>query len=276
MHFESITMLLFFPLGGRSMKQTARRKAGDVVEQLVKLVPAFCRRLPAYPESEAIEEAAAVRLNIDDTIVVKPGEIIPVDGTVLPGESEVNEIMLTGESLPIVKRPSEKVTAGTLNTSSPLIVRTDHIGSSTRLSHIVKLLDHALAQRPHAAELAEKYASSFVFDELLPAVPVFIGWVWYADAHIALRITVTLLVITYPCALSLATPTALAASTGALAKDGVPISGKQSLETLAQIDGVVFNKTGTLTKGQLSVSRMLSAGRLNEAQALAVIQALEQ
>ena len=276
MYFESIAMLLFFLLGGRFMEQIARRKAGDAAERLVKLVPAFCHRLPAYPESEAIEEAAVVRLNIGDTIVVKPGEVIPVDGTVLSGESEVNEAMLTGESLPIVKRPSEKVTAGTLNTSSPLIIRTDHTGGNTRLSHIVKLLDRALAQKPRAAELAEKYASSFVFGELLLAIPVFIGWAWYADAHTALWITVALLVITCPCALSLATPTALAASTGALAKDGILISGKQSLETLAQIDDVVFDKTGTLTKGQLSVSRMLSAGRLNEAQALAVAQALEQ
>jgi len=124
--------------------------------------------------------------------------------------------------------------------------------------------------------LAEKYASSFVFGELLLAIPVFIGWAWYADAHTALWITVALLVITCPCALSLATPTALAASTGALAKDGILISGKQSLETLAQIDDVVFDKTGTLTKGQLSVSRMLHAGRLNEVQALAIAQALEQ
>ena len=108
MYFESIAMLLFFLLGGRFMEQIARRKAGDAAERLVKLVPAFCHRLPAYPESEAIEEAAVVRLNIGDTIVVKPGEVIPVDGTVLSGESEVNEAMLTGESLPIVKRPSEK------------------------------------------------------------------------------------------------------------------------------------------------------------------------
>jgi len=130
MYFESIAMLLFFLLGGRFMEQIARRKAGDAAERLVKLVPAFCHRLPSYPESEAIEEAAVVRLNIGDTIVVKPGEVIPVDGTVLSGESEVNEAMLTGESLPIVKRPSEKVTAGTLNTSSPLATRACPISSN--------------------------------------------------------------------------------------------------------------------------------------------------
>ena len=114
-----------------------------------------------------------------------------------------------------------------------------------------------------------------MFGELLLAIPVFIGWAWYADAQTALWITVALLVITCPCALSLATPTALAASTGALADDGVLISGKQSLETLAQIDDVVFDKTGTLTKGQLSVSRIIPLGRLKTEEALAAAQALE-
>ena len=275
MYFESIAMLLFFLLGGRFMEQIARRRAGDAAERLVKLVPAFCHRLPSYPDSEEIEEAAVVQLQAGDVIVVKPGEVIPVDGTVLSGESEVDEAMLTGESLPVVKRSSENVTAGTLNTGSPLVIRTDRTGNNTRLSHIVKLLDRALAQKPRAAELAEKYASSFVFGELLLAIPVFIGWAWYADAQTALWITVALLVITCPCALSLATPTALAASTGALADDGVLISGKQSLETLAQIDDVVFDKTGTLTKGQLSVSRIIPLGRLKTEEALAAAQALE-
>ena len=108
MYFESIAMLLFFfLLGGRFMEQIARRKAGDAAERLVKLVPAFCHRLPSYPESEAIEEAAVVRLNIGDTIVVKPGESFRWTVSVLSGESEV-KAMLTGESLPIVKRPPEK------------------------------------------------------------------------------------------------------------------------------------------------------------------------
>ncbi|STZ76124.1 heavy metal translocating P-type ATPase [Bergeriella denitrificans] len=275
MYFESISMLLFFLLGGRFMEQIARRKAGDAAERLVKLVPAFCHKLAAYPESEAAEEAAVVKLQSGDVILVKPGEVIPVDGVVLAGESEVNEAMLTGESLPVAKRAEDKVTAGTLNTVGPLIVRTEQAGGNTRLAHIVKLLDRALAQKPRVAELAEKYASRFVLGELLLAVPVFIGWMVYADAHTALWITVALLVITCPCALSLATPTALAAATGMLAGRGVLISGKQSLETLAQIDDVVFDKTGTLTKGELSVSRTVALGSLGEADALAVARALE-
>ncbi|VEJ20524.1 heavy metal translocating P-type ATPase [Neisseria animaloris] len=275
LYFESIAMFVFLLLGGRYMEQIARRKAGDAAERLVKLVPAFCHKLPAYPESEAGEEAAVVQLQAGDVIVVRAGEVIPVDGTVLVGESEVNEAMLTGESLPVAKRQGAAVVAGTLNTASPLVIRTDTVGSDTRLSHIAKLLDRALAQKPRLAELADKYASSFVMSLLVLAVPVFVGWTIYADAMTALWITVSLLVITCPCALSLATPTALAASTGTLASDGILVGGSQSLETLSQIDDVVFDKTGTLTKGMLTVSRIIPLGRLKTAEALAVAQALE-
>ncbi|HHX5200491.1 TPA: heavy metal translocating P-type ATPase [Neisseria meningitidis] len=276
MYFESIAMLLFFLLGGRFMEQIARRKAGDAAERLVKLIPAFCHHMPDYPDTQETCEAAVVKLKAGDIVMVKPGETVPVDGTVVEGSSAVNEAMLTGESLPVAKMPSEKVTAGTLNTQSPLIIRTDRTGSSTRLSHIVRLLDRALAQKPRTAELAEQYASTFVFGELLLAVPVFIGWMFYADAHTALWITVALLVITCPCALSLATPTALAASTGALAREGILISGKQTLETLAQTTDIIFDKTGTLTRGNPTVSRISLLSGTDEAFVLAVAQTLEQ
>lgn len=146
MYFESIAMLLFFLLGGRFMEHIARRKAGDAAERLVKLIPAFCHRMPGYPAVQDVRESAVVKLQAGDIVMVKPGETIPVDGTVLEGNSAVNESMLTGESLPVAKMPSEKVTAGTLNTQSPLIIRTDRTGGGTRLSHIVRLLDRALAQ----------------------------------------------------------------------------------------------------------------------------------
>lgn len=276
MYFESIAMLVFFLLGGRFMEQIARRKAGSAAERLVKLVPAFCHKMAGFPADEEVEEAVVAQLQSGDVVLVKPGEVVPADGTVLSGESEVNEAMLTGESLPVAKVRDAKVVAGTLNTTGPLVVRIDSAGSGTRLAHIVRLLDRALAQKPRLAEMADRYASAFVFGELLLAVPVFAGWAWYADAQTALWITIALLVITCPCALSLATPTALAASTGTLAAEGVLVGGKQSLETLAQIDDIVFDKTGTLTKGELSVSRIIGLGRLKNDEALAVAQALER
>lgn len=275
MYFESIAMFVFLLLLGRFMEQLARRKAGDAAERLVKLIPAFCHKLNAYPENEESEEAAVVQLVVGDILAVRAGEVIPVDGTVLSGESEVNEAMLTGESLPVSKTVGDKVTAGTLNTASVLLVRTDVVGSETRLSHIVKLLDRALAQKPRIAELADKYASLFVLGLLLLAVAVFIGWTLHTDAQKALWITVSLLVVTCPCALSLATPTALAASTGSLANSGVLVGGSQSLEALSQITDAVFDKTGTLTRGALSLVETVLLGKISEQEALQIAQVLE-
>ena len=151
MYFESIAMLVFFLLGGRFMEQIARRKAGSAAERLVKLVPAFCHKMAGFPADEEVEEAVVAQLQSGDVVLVKPGEVVPADGTVLSGESEVNEAMLTGESLPVAKVRDAKVVAGTLNPTGPLVVRIDSAGSGTRLAHIVRLLDRALAQKPRLA-----------------------------------------------------------------------------------------------------------------------------
>lgn len=273
MYFESIAMLVFFLLIGRFMEQNAQRKAGDAAERLVKLVPAFCHRY--FPDEDRSEEAAVTTLKTDDVIIVRAGEIIPVDGVILRGESEVNESMLTGESLPIYKVSGSLVVAGTLNINSPLVIRATQVGQQTRLAHIVKLLDRAMAQKPHLAQLADRYASRFTFSMIVMAIPTFALWWWLADVHRALWITVSLLVITCPCALSLATPTALAASMGKLASHGILTARGHVLENLAHITDAVFDKTGTLTQGQLSVTTMHNfSGSLNDN--LAIAKLLEQ
>lgn len=271
MYFEGIAMFAFLLLLGRFMEQAARRKAGDAAERLVKLVPAFCHKLPDYPD-ETVQEAAVAQLRSGDVLLVRAGEVVPADGTVLSGESEADEAMLTGESLPVAKRAGDKVTAGTLNITGPLVVRADEVGGQTRLAHIVKLLDRALSQKPRLAEAADKYASGFVSGMLLLAAPVFAGWWYFTDAYQALWITVSLLVITCPCALSLATPTALAVSTGKLAGKGVLIARGHALEALAAATDVVFDKTGTLTEGKLWVTQTLLLGGEHAVQAA---QALE-
>lgn len=276
MYFESIAMFVFFLLTGRFMEQSARRKAGDAAERLVKLVPAFCHKLPNYPQQQS-EEAAVVSIQPNDIIMVRAGETIPIDGIVLEGESEVNESMLTGEHLPIHKVSGSHVTAGTLNITSSLIIQTQQVGHQTRLAHIVKLLDQALAQKPRLAQLADQYASQFTLGLIIMAIPTFLGWWWYADANQALWITVSLLVITCPCALSLATPAALAASTGKLAQEGILIAKGHALETLSQITDAVFDKTGTLTQGKLTVTQIqILSNQYNQDQLIAIAQQLEQ
>lgn len=269
MYFESIAMFVFFLLLGRFAEHNARRRAGDAAERLVKLVPAFCHKLPDYPHSEHSEETAVAALNAGDILLVRGGETFPADGCVLSGESEADEAMLTGEHLPVAKLSGSRITAGTLNLSGPLIIRAEQTGSDTRLAHIVKLLDRALSEKPRLAELAEKYASGFTLSLIIMAVPTFLFWWWYADAARALWITVSLLVITCPCALSLATPTALAASTGRLADQGILIARGHAMETLAAATDVVFDKTGTLTQGRLHIVRTLPLADCPHADAVA-------
>lgn len=255
--FDSISMFVFLLLGGRYLEHIARRKAADATERLVKLVPAFCHRLPEYPHTSTQEEAVVAKLQINDVILVKAGEIIVADGTVLEGESEVNEAMLTGESLPQAKMAGSHVTAGTNNVDSPLLIQVSGVGNNTRLGGIVRLLDTALSQKPHIARLADRYASWFVAALLILAICVFAFWSWHDNANRALWITVSLLVITCPCALSLATPAALAAATGNLTAKGLLVGSAHSLEGLAKVDQVILDKTGTLTEGQLAVEQAI-------------------
>ncbi|MBP6116204.1 MAG: heavy metal translocating P-type ATPase [Neisseriaceae bacterium] len=275
-YFDSISMFVFLLLGGRYLEQIARRKAGDATERLIKLVPAFCHRLVDYPHSQAITEGLVAKAVVGDVLLVKAGEVVPVDGIVREGEGQVNEAMLTGESRPVDKAVDSRVTAGTLNLHSPLVIETEKTGDQTRLAGIVRLLDQALGQKPRLAELADRYATWFVALLLLVSVLTFLGWTYYVDAERALWVTVSLLVISCPCALSLATPAALAAATGNLASQGLLVSRSHALETMAQVTDVVFDKTGTLTHGQMSVREVLPLGALSADQAMLIAAALEQ
>lgn len=254
-YFDSISMFVFLLLGGRYLEQVARRKASDATERLSKLIPAFCHFLPNFPQQNS-QEGLVAHLQAGDVVLVRPGEVIPVDGVVVDGSSEVNQSMLTGEAIPVLKAKDDAVQAGTLNVSSSLCIKTTHAGQYTRLSGIVRLLDGAMAQKPRIAQMADQYASIFVSLLLLLATLTFAFWYWKSGAEQALWVVVSLLVITCPCALSLATPTALAAATGFLANKGLLISSGHSLETLSQVTDVVFDKTGTLTNGVFDIAQI--------------------
>ncbi len=273
--FDSISMFVFLLLGGRYLEALARRKAGDASERLVKLIPAFCHKLEHYPEHQQTQESLVARIQTDDVVLIKAGEVICVDGIVLSGHSDVNEAMLTGESLPINKIPDSTVTAGTLNIDSPIIVKARRVGQNTRLNAIVRLLDKALSQKPKLAELADRFASWFVALLLIIATITFVAWFMLTDFQNALWITISLLVISCPCALSLATPTALAAATGNLAKKGLLISSPHALETLDKVTDIVFDKTGTLTEGKMTLTQTWVNAGQNKQEILTIAALLE-
>ena len=274
-YFDSISMFVFLLLGGRYLEQIARRKATDATERLSKLIPVFCHVLPHYPVQDG-QEGLVAHLKQGDVVLVRAGEVFPVDGCVVSGSTEVNQALLTGESIPVLKEVGQSVQAGTLNVSSPVCVQTTAVGQYTRLSSIVRLLDGAMAQKPKIALLADRYASVFVALLLVLAALTMGYWWWTSGFEPALWIVVSLLVITCPCALSLATPTALAAATGFLANRGLLISRGHSLETLAHVTDVVFDKTGTLTTGQFAVTQVQLFGAYSSEQAWACAAALER
>ena len=274
-YFDSITMFVFFLLSGRYLEQRARHKAAMSLEYLDRAIPLAAHRLVSYPASRATEEVAAVTLQPGDLVLVKPGEAIPADGVLVDGETETDEALLTGESRPVVKRAGAGLAAGAVNRLNPAVMRVQRAGEATRASHIRRLTERAAAQRPHVVEMADRIAGWFVAAVLAVAAATALYWA-VTDAARALWTAVAVLVVTCPCALSLATPTALAAAVGNLARRGVIVTRGHAIEALAQVTHVVFDKTGTLTRGQLSLEGLEVLADCTRAQALAMAAALEQ
>ncbi len=273
-YFDSVTMFVFFLLTGRFLEMNARKKSAEAAESLIKLIPAAAVRLPGYPADRSEETLGAVKLAPGDYVLVGPGEAFPADGRVVEGASSVDESLLTGESKPVDKRVGSPVIGGTLNLASPLVVRVEKIGADTVLSGIVRLLDRALAEKPRLAVLADRFAAWFVLGLLLAAAATALVWL-EIDPDRAFWITVSVLVVSCPCALSLATPAALTAALGRLTRMGLLSTRGHALETLARATDFVFDKTGTLTTGEFRLveARVLRGSR---DEALRLAAALEQ
>ena len=273
-YFDSVTMFVFLLLTGRFLEMNARRKSAEAAESLVKLIPAVAVRLPGYPADRSEETLGAVKLTPGDYVLVGPGESFPADGRVVEGASSVDESLLTGESKPVDKQVGSTVIGGTLNLASPLVVQVERVGADTVLSGIVRLLDRALAEKPRLAVLADRVAAWFVLGLLLAAAATALVWL-EIDPDRAFWITVSVLVVSCPCALSLATPAALTAALGRLTRMGLLSTRGHALETLARATDFVFDKTGTLTTGKFRLieARILRGSR---DEALALAAALEQ
>jgi len=247
-YFDSVTMFTFFLLTGRYLEMTARQRAGRAAEELVKLIPAMATRV----DGNAQTVISVSELSAGDIILVKPGESIPADGIVIEGTSSVDESLLTGESMPIRYSSGDEVIGGSVNIESVLQLEVKAVGQDTVLASIQRLLERSQSEKPRLAQLADKVASYFVFAILLIALSVGLYW-WSAGSQDTFWIVISVLVVTCPCALSLATPTALTVATGKLTRLGMLTTRGHALETLSQITHVVFDKTGTLTHGKLKL-----------------------
>ncbi|UCV23723.1 heavy metal translocating P-type ATPase [Ferribacterium limneticum] len=273
-YFDSVTMFIFFLLGGRYLEMTARQKAVSVTEALARLLPAFAQKLPKFPVDRSTEQCVVADLRPGDYVMVRAGDIVPADGRVIEGISCANEALLTGESKPVPKSPGEAVTGGSINAESPLVVQVEQVGEGTRLSAIIQLMERAAAEKPKIVVLADRIASYFVAALLAVAILVAVGW-YFVDPSKALWITVSVLVVTCPCALSLATPIALTVSAGALAKDGLLVTRGHAIETLARATHFVFDKTGTLTTGHMHLVDVFPMAGASREECLAIAAALE-
>ncbi len=270
-YFDSVCMFTLFLLAGRFLEMGARHRAGQAAEALVKMLPATAVRIRG-DEHEAV---AVGDLVPGDLLLVRAGETVPVDGVLVEGESSVDESLLTGESLPLAKVSGAELVGGSLNIESPLVMKVEKVGEDTVVSAIVRLLDRAQAEKPQIAQLADRVAGWFVAFLLLLASAVALWW-GMQEPERAFIITLSVLVVSCPCALSLATPTAVTVATGALTRQGLLITRGHALETLAKVTRVVFDKTGTLTRGQLQLRQVVPLGDLTAERALQLAAALEQ
>ncbi|MDH4568621.1 cadmium-translocating P-type ATPase [Pseudomonas sp. BN414] len=271
LYFDAVGMFALFLLAGRYLERRARERTAAATAQLVNLLPASCLRLDEQGHSERI---LLSELKIGDHVLVPPGSLLPADGQILSGQSSVDESLLTGEYLPHPRSEGDAVTAGTLNVEGPLTIAVQALGDDTRLSAIVRLLERAQADKPRLAEVADKVAQWFLIFILAAAAIVGIAW-WEIDPDRAFWVVLSLLVATCPCALALATPTALTTATGSLHKLGLLLTRGHVLEGLKQIDTVIFDKTGTLTEGRLTLSAIHPLGALDRDTCLGLAAALE-
>ncbi len=281
-YFDSLTMFVFFLLSSRWLERRLRDQTAGSLEALMNRLPdSVLRRIQggmtaahaSAGAGDGFERVSARHLQAGDVIRVLPGEAFVADGIILAGETHVDESLLTGEADALHKGQGQPVVAGSHNLSGVVTVQVTHKGAGTRFAQIVDLIRVAATTKPQLALLADRVAGPFLWVVLLAAAAAVVFW-WGEDPQRALMAGVAVLIVTCPCALSLATPAAMMAASGALARRGVLVRNPQALEALAQIDTVVFDKTGTLTQEGLAVGQIRTRAGVHPHQALALASAL--
>ena len=250
-YFDSVVMFIFFLGIARFAEMAARHKANETTDALARLIPSNATRV-----TEQGEELVPVsQLEAGDIVLVRPGETVPADGELIWGEGNLDESLLTGESLPQLRSQGERVIGGSLNTSGVFRLRVHALGQDTVLSSISRLLARAQADRPRLARVANWVAARFISVVLVAAAGVFAWW-WQHDPVQAFPVLMACLAATCPCALAMATPMAIAGGTNRLARAGLLITQRDALETMTKVSHVVFDKTGTLTQGALRLGQV--------------------
>lgn len=272
LYFEASAVVIALVLLGKYLESRAKRQTASAIRALEALRPE--RAIQVIDGRE--QEVAISALRLNDLVMVKPGERFPVDGEVVEGQSHADEALISGESLPVPKQPGDKVTGGAINGEGRLLVRTLALGAETVLARIIRLVEDAQAAKAPIQKLVDKVSQVFVPAVLLIALATLIGWWLYgAPLETALINAVAVLVIACPCALGLATPTAIMAGTGVAARYGILIKDAEALERAHEVSAVVFDKTGTLTSGTPRIAH-LSAIEGDEAALLQMAGALQR
>jgi Cu+-exporting ATPase len=257
-YFEASAVIVTLVLLGQVMELRARQKTGNAIRELLHLAPENAHLVTGATE----REVSLGQVEAGDLLRVKPGEHVPVDGTIRDGSSTLDESMVTGEPLPVEKSAGDKVTGGTLNSSGSFVMIAERVGSETLLARIVRLVSESQRSRAPMQRLADRVAVYFVPAVVLAAAAAFAGWAFWGPAprlpH-ALVAAVSVLIIACPCALGLATPMSIMVAVGRGATSGVLIRNAEALETMARVDTLVVDKTGTLTEGKPKVGSLRAA-----------------
>jgi Cu+-exporting ATPase len=277
-YFEAAAVITTLVLLGQVLELRARQRTSGAIRALLNLAPQQAHLLAA---DGAEKDVTLDQVNRGERLRVRPGEHVPVDGVVREGTSAVDESMLTGEPMPVEKAPGDKVTGGTLNTSGSFVMEAERVGSETMLAQIVKLVSEAQRSRAPMQRLADKVSSYFVPAVVAAAILAFLGWAFFGPeprfAH-GLVAAVAVLIIACPCALGLATPMSIMVAVGRGAHAGVLIRNAEALESLAKVDTLVIDKTGTLTEGKpiVTSSQVFEGGGVSKDTLLSLTASLEQ
>ena len=273
-YYDGAAMIVTLILVGRLLEAKAKGRTSTAIKQLIGLKPKTAHLL----RNGSYIDVAVEEVKVDDILLVKPGERIPVDGVILTGESTIDESMLTGESMPVSKETGQKVFAATMNKTGSFTFRAVGVGAQTALAQIIRLVEEAQGSKAPIQRLADKVASVFVPVVFAIALVTFAIWYFVPDQSVfsrALINFVSVLVIACPCALGLATPTAIMVGTGLGAQSGILIKGGEALEKVHKLTVIVFDKTGTLTRGEPVVTDVVAVNDFTEEQVLTYAAALE-